>query len=208
MVGQVFRAWLIEYLKPLGLTFWKHLLRSSVTFAHEQVLDLQGNVHEKIRWLQFFHKVADTQVFNHDETSCRLLPFNDKGWKDAKTDAKAVADSRLHCTVGNTVPMVFGEKWYSHIIFPGNSTRSLPKTKWGDDILCDCTQNVDSLLRFVNFLDTKIQSSADDKENLLFVVDCAPMHTAQELRARLPQHVRLCYINPEPPKWLYLRLLA
>eukprot|EP00971_Amphidinium_carterae_P246263 4891005-Amphidinium_carterae.1 len=79
--------------------------------------------------------------------------------------------------------MVFGEicreKWHSHIIFPDTSTRSLPKTKWGDDILCDCAQNhwqsVDSLLRFVNF---QIQSSTDARENWLFVIDCAPVHTA------------------------------
>eukprot|EP00971_Amphidinium_carterae_P046449 914895-Amphidinium_carterae.1 len=113
--------------------------------------------------------------------------------------AKAVADSRLQCTVGVAVPMAFGEKWYSHIIFPGTSNRSLPKTTWGDDMLCDCTQNhwqfVDSLLRLVDWLDAKTNST-DAKENWLFVLHCAPVHTAQDLRARLPQHVRLCYINP------------
>eukprot|EP00971_Amphidinium_carterae_P034808 685290-Amphidinium_carterae.1 len=40
----VSRTWLTECLKLLGLTFRKHLVRSSVTFTHEQSVDLQGNV--------------------------------------------------------------------------------------------------------------------------------------------------------------------
>eukprot|EP00971_Amphidinium_carterae_P103987 2059524-Amphidinium_carterae.1 len=53
----VSRTWLTEYLKLLGLTFRRHLVRSSATFTHEQVLDLQSNVREKIRWLQRFHNL-------------------------------------------------------------------------------------------------------------------------------------------------------
>eukprot|EP00971_Amphidinium_carterae_P004771 95543-Amphidinium_carterae.1 len=192
------------------------------TFHYAQMLcpNIFGTLNHDVprRWKHSEEKSPPTpagrkknKVYNYDETSCRLLPFSDKGWKDAKADAKAVADSRLQCTVGVAVPMAFGEKWYSHIIFPGTSNRSLPKTKWGDDMLCDCTQNhwqsVDSLLRLVYWFDAKINST-DAKENLLFVLDCAPVHTAQDLRARLPQHARLCYINPgttsiAQPSWCW-----
>ena len=98
--------------------------------------------------------------------------------------------------------MVWGQPWYSHIIYiytyKGTTERSLP-SEWPDDMLCDCTDNrwqsVESMIKWVTWMDAKLQLGPDPSDWLL-LIDVAPVHVAYDFRKQLPKHIHLCYVNP------------
>ena len=117
-----------------------------------QIEDLQQNVAQKIRYIQFMHCIPDDRVYNIDEASCRMLPIGDLGWGTVKAPCRSIGDARVQCTVTLAIPMVQGDV-YAQILYAGLTDRVLPMGPHPRRILVDHTHNhwqtVESLKAFL-----------------------------------------------------------
>eukprot|EP00971_Amphidinium_carterae_P175653 3481443-Amphidinium_carterae.1 len=119
---------------------------------------------------------------------------------EANQAAVQKSDPRMLCTVAPVLPLVAGVAWFSQILHAGKTAQVLPNAVW-DRIFVDHTDNrwqsVDSLLRFTQWMDGKVNESTPNLPWLI-VLDAAPVHVAVDFRKRLYTDlpwVKLCFLN-------------
>eukprot|EP00971_Amphidinium_carterae_P277313 5503771-Amphidinium_carterae.1 len=91
----VSERWTRRFVKQLGYNFRKCCRQSAVDIPQASATDMQQNLAQKIRYIQWTENIPDNRVWNLDETSCKLLPVGDTGYRMKNRPSNSVGDSRL-----------------------------------------------------------------------------------------------------------------
>ena len=96
-----------ELMSSLGDVFKQHGIKGKLKASKEERVDLERNLAQKIRYVQHKHGIADSLVFNFDDSAFRVMPMAGKGYKPSGAAAAvAVGDSTKTCTVSFLMPLV------------------------------------------------------------------------------------------------------
>eukprot|EP00971_Amphidinium_carterae_P074456 1471377-Amphidinium_carterae.1 len=122
-------------------------------------------------YLMHLEKVKPEDIWNIDETACRLLPQASRGW--------ALSGSQ--------------------IIYDGKTTKSIPpgpRDELNIAAVSECHfSTTDSLLQLVGCLQNQVKG-----EKFICILDCAPTHTSAAFREKVKKEAYprcvLCYIQP------------
>ena len=205
----VSRSWVYYFLRDLGLSSRStKTVSSKRRFTEEQKSELQRLLRLKVAWLQREFSVPDWCIYNLDETCVQLVPRPHRCWTFSGKKAESVAEdsySKLSVTVTLAMPPPVAEDdsegispCFGQVIFAGKTSRVLPPKPWPVDVICEATPShwasQDTFLAFLSH----IQDELGEQQHWLALVDCAPIHIAQELRdhvSLLLPYCHLCYIQ-------------
>eukprot|EP00971_Amphidinium_carterae_P334605 6469981-Amphidinium_carterae.1 len=135
----------------------------------------------KLIYLMHLEKVKPDDIWNIDETACRLLPQASRGWAlGGRSTNTSFAGSSAFVTVTLAIPMTFAPLT-SQIIYDGKTTKSIspgPRHELSFELNIAAVSEshfstTDSLLQLVGCLQNQVKGEG----KFICILDCAPTHT-------------------------------
>ena len=140
----------------------------------------------KILWLARFHGVADTEVWNIDETAVKTSPVPHHAWMFPGGPVPKGGDKST-VTVTLCSKMVGCDGVMPHqVIWPGRTTASLPSgpQHWSQ-LHCLSDSHWQSTSTLVELMVWLRDGFVPRDKPFLVVLDCAPVHCAAAFRDEL-----------------------